>query len=204
MPKKTINSEDIILDETSSDSPEEKLIAENEAAKSHIATLTEEMNRLKKVVDSLAKKNNVSTGEAKRDFEDGVAYISYTQDGKRIVDFHRTAESFVEVIGENVVDNQFYKITYEKDGIMEDKVVPYRNFKDILANAKKVPVLLPNFLKRVRQGDHYVNMSVRALQGQPYKQEDDISVVVGRYLPDGETKVYDGETKIVKFGSLNL
>lgn len=208
IPNKTIEeapSFENLNDEQPIQTREEELEVKLDAKDAQIAHLSEEMKRLSSVVTQLAKKESLSTGEAKKVFFDMEVLIPFTRDGKRIATWERTGE-YEENIGEATQKHYIYRVGFElKDGTMEyEESVPYKKLAGKFETSVKVPAMLPNAIKSVREGDHYVFRSVRALQGNPIAEDEDVEVVMGRFLADGKTKVYDGEKKTIKFYAKNV
>lgn len=196
--------EDSLTDAGGEVSEEQAKEFESEAKDKERAYLKEEIARLSKVVSQLAKKESIPTGEAVQEYYAGEFMVPFMPDGRRIAEW-KAVGSFEEPIGDAMQRHFTYDITFEKpNGEIEvEKAVPHRRFKDYLALATRTPVSAERYLRRIRQGDHYVYQSVRALSGKPYEPSEDIEVTMGRLLADGRTKMYDGEKKTVKFYTLN-
>lgn len=191
------------IGEDSGDDFEQEREREIQAKDKHIAYLTEELKRISSVVGEMAQKNHVSTGEAQQIYFDAKSNLPYTIDGKRFAEWKKVSQ-YEETIGDTVETHYVYDVTFEKpDGTFEvENNVPYKRLALQLKNAVRVPVSIPKYLKRVQEGDHFVYRSVDALRGEPKQDNDDIEVLMGRFLADGKTEIYDQGKKTVKFYTL--
>lgn len=180
------------------------LRAENESKDLKIARMDEELQRVSQVVSLLAKKESIPDGVVQKELVDGEGFVPFTRDGKRFVSWEAVS-SFEEPIGETMQKHFVYKITYvDKDGVETiENNVPHRLFKNKMADSVKVPAKLPNYLRRVREGDHYVYRAVPALAHKPYEPTDLVTIVLGRTLPDKKTRVYDGDEIKAYFYTFN-
>ena len=183
----------------------------NDIKDKRIADLSDTVKRMGKILDQVAAKQNIPTGEKVKEFVDGeftVPYLSegniYTQKFARIAEW-KAVGSFEQPIGEAFEKHFIYDVTFvNEDGTTHvEKKMPHRVFKNLVQDAIKRPCSAKNYFKRVQEGDHYVYRGVRTLSGSPYANDEEIEVTLGTLQPDGVTKVYDGKTTKVRFYSLN-
>jgi len=183
---------------------EDYLQQQNEAKDVKMARMEEELKRMSRVLTEVAKNQSIPDGIERKEFYDGEGFVPFTRDGKRFVSWEATS-SFEEMLGEAMQKHFVYKITYvDKNGVETvEENVPHRLLKNKFADAVKMPAILPNYLQSVREGDHYVYRSVPSLAKKPFKNTDLVDMVLGRTLPDGKTKIYDGEKIKAYFYTFN-
>lgn len=184
---------------------EEELQMKLDSSQQGFARLYEEYNRLNNLVTQLAKKQSIPTGEAPKEFFDMDCFLRYDLHGRRFADMVVTGR-YEEQLGEALEPHFVYALTWiTKNGDTDiEKNVTYKQFRSKMMLCTKVPCTIPEALRRIKEGNNYVYRSVRAMQGRPYGQSEDVEVILGRTLPDGKTHVYDGDRATVKFHSLNI